>query len=81
MVKYKYLELALIQDKTHFRIKTKFFDKNSAIAFVVPLEDYNNIEKKVIKLSDNEVLLYTSNVNISENIINFNGFKLSIKND
>ncbi|AZT91360.1 ABC transporter permease [Caldicellulosiruptor changbaiensis] len=80
MVKYKYLELALIQDKTHFRIKKQnFFDKNSATAFVVPLEDYNNIEKKVIKLSDNEVLLYTSNVNISENIINFNGFKLSIK--
>ncbi len=84
IIKYHLMNFVLNQDESNFdkfqedSFKVDNYSKMSTLKFII-IDDYNRLENKSVTLSKGEVLLYEQKGEISEDIININGLKLSIK--
>lgn len=80
IVKYRSLDLAVIQDKNYFTDNRNELDMNN-VGFLefIPLSEYNEMENKSITLKEDEVLLYTYRGEIAEDSINILGNEFKIK--
>ncbi|EQB87097.1 putative ABC transport system permease protein [Clostridium punense] len=80
IVKYRSLDLAVIQDKNYFTDNRNELDMNN-LGFLefIPLSEYNHMENKSIALKEDEVLLYTYRGEIAEDSINILGNEFKIK--
>lgn len=79
--RYRSMEWMTIQDGNHFTAAQKSDFSRSQLAFLllIPLEDYNRMEKRSVSLSSGEALLYPLRGKIEGDTISFNDFQLSIK--
>jgi putative ABC transport system permease protein len=84
IIKYHLMNFVLNQDESNFvkyqedSFNVDNYSKMSTLKFTI-IDDYNRLENKSVTLSKGEVLLYEQRGEISEDIININGLKLSIK--
>lgn len=81
VMRYRTMSYGTIQSNTDFAEanQSSFSSKDFAMVILFTLEDYNRMENTSLSLSSEEALLYTSRGDIPGGIINFNGFKISIK--
>ena len=76
------MNFGVIQDGSTFTTNPMWDSNqvsNMATLIFITQDDYNRLNNEDVSLSENEALLYESNGSIPEDILNFNGFKLSIK--
>lgn len=81
IVNFRSMDYITIQNGARFTNapKDSYSMKDDAYVFFITLDDYNRMEKKSETLSGGEALLYVYRGNISGSTLDFNGFKLSVK--
>ncbi len=82
IIHFRNMNFGVIQDGSTFTTNPMWDSNqvsNMATLIFITQDDYNRLNNEDVSLSENEALLYESNGSIPEDILNFNGFKLSIK--
>jgi len=81
VVQYRSMYFTTIQNGTSFTANNSgsYAAKNVSAVMFMTVDDYNEMEDKSISLPDGEALLYTFKGNIPGDILDFNGFKLTVK--
>jgi len=81
VIRYRPMSFTTLQNGANFTAdhSGNYVVDNIAIMICITADDYNRMENKSVSLDSGEVLLYTLRGDLPGDTINFNGFKLSIK--
>lgn len=80
VIRYRAISFSTNQNGESFTGSDTFSYKlNTAWVYFLPLDEYNRMEGRSVSLANNEALLYVVKGNIKGDILDFNGYKLSIK--
>ncbi|HHW30586.1 MAG TPA: ABC transporter permease [Clostridiaceae bacterium] len=81
VIRYRYKNFLTIQNGTDFTTAKEEYYPGSNVASVtfITLQDYNKMENQSVSLSEGEAFLYTLRGNIPGDDLDFNGYKISVK--
>lgn len=82
IIRFRYMDFAVIQDGSSFTVNPEWdssqVSRMASLIFITQ-DDYNRLNNEDISLAEGEALLYEANGSIPGDVLNFNGFSLSVK--
>lgn len=78
-IEYNYAEIGTTLNKNVFRFENFIDTKNFYVTKIIPLSDYNRMQKTNFKLNEDEILIYVLDEKFSHDEINFNGKNFKVK--